>query len=75
MGIQKIHKLIYVRGVVQGGVDMEEEKTDLREKLSGQALIEKNKKMRKETQKLNDYEDCTTTYPPVVGYLGELLDA
>lgn len=31
---------------------MEEEKTDLREKLSGQALIEKNKKMRKETQKL-----------------------
>lgn len=52
MGIQKIHKLIYVRGVVQGGVDMEEEKTDLREKLSGQALIEKNKKMRKETQKL-----------------------
>lgn len=52
MGIQKIHKLIYVRGVVQGGVDMEEEKTDLREKLSGQALIEKNKIMRKETQKL-----------------------
>ena len=31
---------------------MEEEKTDLREKLSGQSLIEKNKKMRKETQKL-----------------------
>lgn len=31
---------------------MKEEKTDLREKLSGQALIEKNKKMRKETQKL-----------------------
>ena len=29
----------------------------------------------KETQKLNDYEDCTTTYPPVVGYLGELPDA
>lgn len=31
---------------------MEEEKADLREKLSGQALIEKNKKIRKETQKL-----------------------
>ena len=31
---------------------MEEEKVDLREKLSGQALIEKNKKIRKETQKL-----------------------
>ena len=30
---------------------MEEEKVDLREKLSGQALIEKNKKIRKETQK------------------------
>ncbi len=35
-----------------GGVDMEEEKVDLREKLSGQALIDKNKKIRKETQKL-----------------------
>lgn len=31
---------------------MEKEKVDLREKLSGQALIEKNKKIRKETQKL-----------------------
>lgn len=31
---------------------MEEEKIDLREKLSGQALIDKNKKIRKETQKL-----------------------
>lgn len=31
---------------------MEEEKTDLREKLTGQALIDKNKKIRKETQKL-----------------------
>lgn len=31
---------------------MEEEKMDLREKLSGQALIERNKKIRKETQKL-----------------------
>ena len=35
-----------------GGVDVEEEKADLREKLSGQALIDKNKKIRKETQKL-----------------------
>lgn len=31
---------------------MEEEKADLREKLSGQALIDKNKKIRKETLKL-----------------------
>ncbi len=31
---------------------MEEEKVDLREKLTGQALIDKNKKIRKETQKL-----------------------
>ena len=31
---------------------MEEENRDLREKLSGQALIEKNKKIRKETQRL-----------------------
>lgn len=31
---------------------MEEEKANLREKLSGQALIDKNKKIRKETQKL-----------------------
>lgn len=31
---------------------MEEEKFDLREKLSGQALIDKNKKIKKETQKL-----------------------
>ena len=40
---------------------MEEEKTDLREKLTGQALIDKNKKIRKETQKLkklfNDLPD------------------
>lgn len=31
---------------------MEEEKHDLREKLSGQALVEKNKNIRKETQRL-----------------------
>lgn len=31
---------------------MEEEKLDLREKISGQALIDKNNKIRKETQKL-----------------------
>lgn len=31
---------------------MDEEKVNLREKLSGQALIDKNKKIRKETQKL-----------------------
>ncbi len=32
---------------------MEDENTDLREKISGQALIDKNKKIKKETQKLN----------------------
>ena len=31
---------------------MEEEKHDLREKLSGQALVKKNKNIRKETQRL-----------------------
>ena len=31
---------------------MEEETADLREKISGQALIEKNKKIKKESQKL-----------------------
>ena len=52
MGLQKIHKLFYVRGVVQGGVDVEEEKVDMREKISGQELIDKNKKITKETNKL-----------------------
>lgn len=32
---------------------MEDENTDLREKISGQTLIDKNKKIKKETQKLN----------------------
>lgn len=31
---------------------MEEENNEMREKISGQALIEKNKKIKKETQKL-----------------------
>lgn len=52
MGLQKIHKSFYVRGVVQGGVDVEEEKVDMREKISGQELIDKNKKITKETNKL-----------------------
>lgn len=52
MGVQKIHKSFYVRGVVQGGVDVEEEKADIREKISGQELIDKNKKITKETNKL-----------------------
>ncbi len=52
MGVQKIHKSFYVRGVVQGGVDVEEEKADIREKISGQELINKNKKITKETNKL-----------------------
>lgn len=43
----------YLReGCSQGGVEMEEEKNNLREKLSGQALIEKNQKIKKETNKL-----------------------
>ena len=52
MGVQKIHKSFYVRGVVQGGVDVEEEKIDIREKISSQELIDKNKKITKETNKL-----------------------
>lgn len=52
MGLQKIHESFYVRGVVQGGVDVEEEKIDMREKISGQELIDKNKKITKETNKL-----------------------
>jgi len=52
VGVQKIHKSFYVRGVVQGGVDVEEEKADIREKISGQELIDKNKKITKETNKL-----------------------
>ena len=41
-----------MRGVVQGGADMEEEKTDLREKISAKELIDKDKKITKETNKL-----------------------
>ena len=52
MGLQKIHESFSVRGVVQGGVDVEEEKVDMREKISGQELIDKNKKITKETNKL-----------------------
>ncbi len=52
MGVQKIHESFYVRGVVQGGVDVEEEKVNMREKISGQELIDKNKKITKETNKL-----------------------
>ena len=52
MGLQKIHESFYVRGVVQGGVDVEEEKVDMREKISDQELIDKNKKITKETNKL-----------------------
>lgn len=39
-------------GCSQGGEEVEEEKDDLREKISGQALIEKNQKIKKETNKL-----------------------
>lgn len=50
--LRKIHKSFRVRGVVKGGVSMEEENDVMREKISGQALIEKNKKIKKETQRL-----------------------
>ena len=39
-------------GCSQGGGNMEEEKVDMREKISGQELIDKNKKITKETNKL-----------------------
>ena len=39
---------------------MEEEKPEMREKISGQELIDKNKKIRKETQKLRKlFKDLT----------------
>lgn len=41
-----------MRGVVIGGVEMEDENENLREKISGQELVEKNKKIKKETQRL-----------------------
>lgn len=43
--------LFYVRGVVKGGADMEENK-EIREELSEQVLVEKNKKIKKETLRL-----------------------
>lgn len=51
-GGSKNAQVILREGCSQGGVDVEEEKSNLREKLSGQALIEKNQKIRKETNKL-----------------------
>ena len=51
-GGSKNTQVILREGCSQGGVEMEDENVDLREKLSGQALIDKNKKIRKETQKL-----------------------
>lgn len=51
-GGSKNTQVILREGCSQGGVEMEEEQKDLREKLSGQALIEKNQKIKKETNKL-----------------------
>lgn len=51
-GASKNTQVILREGCSQGGVEMEEEQKDLREKLSGQALIEKNQKIKKETNKL-----------------------
>ena len=39
-------------GVADGGEDMEEENEEFTEKLSGEALIKKNKKIKKETNRL-----------------------
>lgn len=51
-GASKNTQVILREGCSQGGVEMEEEQKDLREKLSGQALIEKNQRIKKETNKL-----------------------
>ena len=60
-GASKNTQVILREGCSQGGVDMEDENLDLREKISGKVLIEKNKKIKKETQKLkklfNDLPD------------------
>ena len=47
-----MYSLFRMRGVVEGGVGMEDENDVMREKISGQALIDKNKKIKKETQRL-----------------------
>lgn len=44
-------QVVLREGCSQGGVEMEEEKDDFREKLSSQALIIKNQKIKKETNK------------------------
>lgn len=51
-GGSKNTQVVLREGCSQGGAEMEEEKDDLREKLSGQALIKKNQKIKKETNKL-----------------------
>lgn len=51
-GIQKIHKSSHVRGVVGGGVDIKMEEEQNLEGLSGQALIDKNKTVSKEINRL-----------------------
>ena len=47
VGIQKI-RIKYIRGCSQGGVDMNENNDENLEETSGQALIDKNKKIKKE---------------------------
>ena len=51
-GASKNMQALLRKGCGQGGIEMEEEKHDLREKLSGEALIKKNKEIKKETNKL-----------------------
>lgn len=40
------------KGCSQGGVAMEDENQEVRQKISGKALVEKNQKIKKETQRL-----------------------
>lgn len=51
-GGSKNIQVVLREGCSQGGAEMEEDNNVMREKLSGQALIEKNKKIKKETQRL-----------------------
>lgn len=40
------------KGCSQGGVGMEDENQEIRQKITGKALVEKNQKIKKETQRL-----------------------
>ena len=52
MGIRKIHKSFHVKCVVKGGADIKVEEEQNIEELSGQALIKKNKTIKKEADRL-----------------------